>query len=84
MDYQQMIDTLSPEIYQRLKRSVETGKWPDGRSLTPEQRHHALHAIIAWSEKHLPETERVGYIDRAHKTGAACDDPQETTLNWKE
>ncbi len=84
MDYQQLIDTLTPEIYQSLKRSLELGKWPDGKPLTAQQRHNTMQAIIAWGEKHLPETERVGYIDKGHKAGDSCDDPRETTLNWKE
>lgn len=79
-----MIDSMSPEIYQSLKRSVELGKWPDGKPLTPEQRQHAMQAIIAWGEKHLPQEQRVGYIDKGHKAGDSCDDPLETTLNWKE
>ncbi|RLA48471.1 MAG: DUF1315 domain-containing protein [Gammaproteobacteria bacterium] len=84
MDYQQLIDTLSPEIYQSLNRSLEVGKWPDGKPLTAEQRHNTMAAIITWGEKHLPEKERVGYIDKGHKAGGSCDDPEETTLNWKE
>ena len=55
MDYQQLIDTMSPQIYQSLKRSVEVGKWPDGRALTQEQRETTMQAMIAWGEKHLPE-----------------------------
>ena len=84
MDYLQLIDTMSPEIYQSLKRSLELGKWPDGTPLTVAQRHNAMQAVIAWGEKHLPEKERVGYIDKGHKAGDSCDDPQETTLNWQE
>ena len=38
---------------------------------------------IAWGEKHLPEEQRVGYIDKGHKEGDSCDDPLETPLNWK-
>jgi uncharacterized protein YeaC (DUF1315 family) len=83
MDYRQLIDSLSPELYQRLQRAVELGRWPDGRPLTPEQREHALQAIIAWGEQHLQESERVGYIDRGHKAGARCDDPAELPLKWK-
>ena len=79
-----MIDSMSPEIYQSLKRSVELGKWPDGKPLTPEQRQHALQAIMAWGDKHLRQERRVGYIDKGHKAGDGCDDPLETTLNWKE
>ena len=84
MDYRQMIDTLSPELYRSLKRAVELGRWPDGQRLTAEQRGNAMQAIIAWGERHLSETERVGYIDRAHKDGDACDDPDDMPLNWKE
>ena len=84
MDYRQMIDTMSPEIYRSLKRSLEIGRWPDGNAMTSEQRENALQAVIAWGERHLPPTERVGYIDKGHKAGDTCDDPVETPLNWKE
>ena len=84
MDYRKMIDTMSPDIYRSLVRSVELGKWPDGKPLTPEQRENAMQAIIAWGEKHLAETERVGYIDKGHKAGDTCDEPDEMPLNWKE
>jgi uncharacterized protein YeaC (DUF1315 family) len=84
MDYRKMIDTMSPDIYRSLVRSVELGKWPDGGPLTAEQRENALQAIIAWGEKHLEQTERVGYIDKGHKAGDTCDEPDEMPLNWKE
>ncbi len=84
MDYRQLIETMSPEIYRSLKQSLEIGRWPDGRSMTPEQRENALQAVIAWGERHLPPNERVGYIDKGHKAGDTCDDPVETPLNWTE
>jgi len=84
MDYQKLIDAISPEIYQNLKRSVETGKWPDGKVLTSEQRETALQAIIAWDAKHLSEQDRVGYIHKQDKAGDSCDDPEEMPLNWKD
>lgn len=84
MDYQQTIDEMSPEIYQRLVRAVEIGKWPDSKPVTPEQRVHAMRAIIAWGERHLPEQQRVGYIDRQQKTGESCAAPTETPLTWSE
>ena len=79
-----MIESLSPEIYQSLKRSLELGKWPDGKPMSPEQRRHAMQAVIAWGEKHLPEDQRVGYIDRGQRAGERCDDPLESTLKWQE
>tara|TARA_R110002110_G_scaffold406421_1_gene626319 strand:- start:133603 stop:133857 length:255 start_codon:yes stop_codon:yes gene_type:complete len=84
MDYQQMVDSMTRPLYDTLKRSLELGKWPDGRVLTQEQREHTLQALIVWGEKHLPEEQRIGYIDRGHKAGSQCDDPQETPLNWKQ
>ena len=82
MDYQQLIKTMTPAIYQGLKRAVEVGKWPDGRRLTPQQRRETLQAVIAWGELHLPENERVGFIDKGSKAGETCDEPGETALKW--
>jgi uncharacterized protein YeaC (DUF1315 family) len=82
MDYKQLIATMTPEMYRRLRLAVELGRWPDGQAVTPEQRENALQAVIAWGEEHLPEEQRVGYIDRGHKDGDSCEDPDETPLNW--
>ena len=84
MSYLQFIETMSPEIYQSLLRSVELGKWPDGKALTTEQRTNAMQAIIAWGEMHLAERDRVGYIEKKQKSGDLCDTPLETPLSWKE
>lgn len=84
MDYQQLIESMSPDVYRSLKRAVEVGKWPDGRELSGEQRESALQAIIAWGEIHLEQQQRVGFIDKKHKAGDTCDDPQETPLNWQD
>ncbi len=84
LDYQQLIEAMSPDVYQRLKKAVELGKWPDGRALTPEQRQETLQAVIAWGERHLPPEDRVGYIDRGRKSGQLCDSPAPQPLNWKE
>ncbi len=82
MNYQQMIESMTPDIYRRLKHSVELGKWPDGSPLTAEQKENALQAIIAWGETHLGQGDRVGYIDKGHKDGDTCDDP--APLNWQD
>ena len=84
MDYLQLIETMSPEMYQSFLHSVELGKWPDGKVLTTEQRESALQAIIAWGERRLPEHERVGFIEKKTKAGEVCDAPVATPLSWKE
>ena len=73
MQFQEVINTMTPEIYGNMKTAIEIGKWPDGRKLTSEQRELCLQAIIAYEAKHIPETERTGYIDRGSKAeGEQC------------
>lgn len=88
MDYQQLLKSLTPEIYGSLQRAVELGKWPNGQTLTSEQRATCLQAIIAYGAMHKPEEERVGYIhtekhDHCGGEGdtTGLDDPQ--PLKWK-
>ena len=83
MEYKQLAESMTPEIYQSLKKSVESGKWPDGRSVSREQRERALQAMIIWGQTHLPEAERIGYIDKGHKAGDQCETPEQTPLTWK-
>ena len=82
--YLDQIHSMSVDIYENLKRSVEIGHWPDGRELSAEQRINAMQAIIAWGQVHLPEEEQLGYIDKAGKDGDQCDETEEVTLTWKE
>lgn len=84
MDYLELIETMSPEVYRSLVRSVETGRWPDGKPVTSAQRENALQAIIAWGELHLPEEERVGYIRPKDETAGRSDPSAEAPLKWQE
>lgn len=75
MQFKQLIETITPEIYENLKRAIEIGKWPDGRALTGEQRELCMQAVIAYEVKHIAETERTGFIDRGSKAeGEICGD----------
>ena len=60
--FNEMIQNITPEIYQSLKLAVEIGKWSDGNKLTPEQRELSLQAMIAWEVHNLPEDQRTGYM----------------------
>ena len=57
---------------------------PDGKLLSREQRQNTMQAVIAWGRLHLAPEERVGFINKKHKEGDTCDEPDETTLTWKE
>lgn len=71
--FHEMIETMTHEVWQNMRRAVETGRWADGRPLTDEQRALSLQAVIAWEQRHqLPEDERTGYV-----TPAGCGDAQD-------
>ncbi len=60
----QLLDNITPAIYQQLKRAVELGKWPTGEKISKEQRELCLQAVIAYEEKHINPEERTGYIPK--------------------
>lgn len=67
-EFTEFARNLSPDIYRDLKRSLELGRWPDGRTLSPEQRELCMEAIISYEAAHLPEQERTGYMEQACKS----------------
>ena len=72
--YEALLARMTPDIHARLKTAVELGKWESGERLSREQLEHCLQAIIAWEHQHLPEHERVAWIDRGGLRKAHCDD----------
>ena len=87
MNFDQLVNTMTPEVYENLKRAVELGKWPDGRSLTPEQKQSCMQGIIAYEHLHMAPEERTGYI--APKPHQHCggegdvSDSEEAPLKWQ-
>jgi uncharacterized protein YeaC (DUF1315 family) len=80
-DYLKSIQQMDRGLYDRLRESLATGRWPDGRPVTEAQRQHAMQAVITWGELHLPPDERVGFIDKGSKADEDCDAP--APLKWK-
>jgi uncharacterized protein YeaC (DUF1315 family) len=80
MNLQQILDAITPEVYERLKQAVELGRWPDGNRLTTSQRELCLQAVIAYDFAHKPETERVGYIHTEAHPHCGADDPAAVAL----
>lgn len=60
--FAELIDQLTPDIYQQLKTAVEIGKWPTGQVLTQEQRGLCMQAVIAYEQKNIAEHERSGFV----------------------
>lgn len=78
-DFHAVIGQLTPEIYENMKKAVETGRWPDGRSVSDEQRAICMQAVIAWEARHLPEEQRSGYIEK-NQCSSERDEEQPVTL----
>lgn len=57
MDIIQLVDTMSEEMYMRLKCAAETGKWPEGTVVDQAQRDTALQLIMAYQARHLNSDE---------------------------
>ena len=62
MDLNKLVSSITPDIYESLKKAVELGKWDNGNKLSAEQLENSLQIIIAYDELHKPENERVGYV----------------------
>mgnify|MGYP000098586325 FL=1 len=56
-----LIKNITPDIYERFKKAIETGKWNDRTLLTEDQKAITLRAIILYEQVHLLEHERVGF-----------------------
>jgi uncharacterized protein YeaC (DUF1315 family) len=77
-----LIESITPEIHQKLKTAVELGKWESGERLSREQLEHCLQAIIAWEHRHLPVNDRVGFISPDTLRATGCK-PERGTLSFR-
>ncbi|MFE8049918.1 YeaC family protein [Brenneria goodwinii] len=59
MQLDDLIDAMTPEIYQRLATAVELGKWPDGVSLSAEQKENCLQMVMLWQSRHNKQAEHM-------------------------
>lgn len=59
MDLEQIVNSMKPEIYQRLATAVELGKWPDGVALTPEQKENSLQLVMLWQARNNTQAQHM-------------------------
>lgn len=57
MQHEQLIASMTPELYERLRDAVETGRWPDGNALTGQQREDTMALVMLYQARHLDQTE---------------------------
>ena len=79
MNIEDLINSMTPQIYSNMKEAVELGRWGDGRKMSKEQKTHCVEAMIRFEHLNgVSETERVGYVDMSNKRKkkASSDDTQ--------
>lgn len=59
MEINELVTSMTPEVYQRLATAVETGKWPDGVALTPEQKENSLQLVMLWQARHNTDAQHM-------------------------
>lgn len=53
MQYEDALRAMTPEIYERMKNAVETGRWPDGNKLSATQLENAMELVMVYQAKRL-------------------------------
>lgn len=59
MNIEEIINGMTPEVYQRLVTAVELGKWADGVALTPEQKENCLQLVMLWQARNNTEAQHM-------------------------
>lgn len=81
MTLDDLVQSLTPEVYENLKNAVATGRWQNGRKLEKGQRELCMDAIIYFENAHdVPADKRVGYLDMGSKAKKDDDDVQPLTI----
>ena len=51
MNIDALVSSMTPEVYERLRQAVETGKWVDGTPLNEEQKASTMQAVMLYQAK---------------------------------
>jgi len=59
MNIEEMINGMTPVVYQRLVTAVELGKWADGVALTAEQKENCLQLVMLWQARNNTDAQHM-------------------------
>lgn len=68
-----LVESLTPDMVDDLKRAIELGRFPDGRMVSDEQKELMIEATIRYDALKLPEEERTGFIHRKKQASGILD-----------
>ena len=69
----ELIDSITPEIYQNLRTAIELGKWETGQPLSEQQKEYCMQALIAYEHRYVPVERRAGFIDPQALAASSCE-----------
>ncbi len=65
MNFNDLAQNMSPDVYSRLREAIELGYWPNQVALTKEQKELCLEATIKYEiTNNIKEQDRTGYISQ--------------------
>lgn len=57
MDFNALVQAMTPDTYEKLADAVATGRWADGNLLSEAQRAHSLQLVMAYQAQVLKSEE---------------------------
>lgn len=51
MNIEHLLNSMTPDIYERLKYGAATGKWPDGTALSEAQKEQTVQLVMLYQAK---------------------------------
>ncbi|MBS3796957.1 MULTISPECIES: DUF1315 family protein [unclassified Pseudoalteromonas] len=58
MNIDQLVQSITPEVYERLQYGAATGKWPDGSPLSEQQKEQTVQLVMLYQAKVLKSDEQ--------------------------
>ncbi|WP_299596256.1 DUF1315 family protein [uncultured Microbulbifer sp.] len=79
-----LLKILNPQIVGSLKRAIELGKWPNGVTLTEQQKSLCGEAIAHWEQRHAAPESRAGYVPPKATPCGEKHEHEDQALTWVE
>jgi uncharacterized protein YeaC (DUF1315 family) len=70
MTVDDLIKTMTPDVFKNMKSALELSRWPDGRKMDRDQKVLCMEALLRYEEMtNMPADQRIGYMEGSCKSG---------------
>ena len=70
MNIDNLVQNITPELFERLQYGASTGKWPDGTPLSDEQKQQTVQLVMLYQAKIAQSNEQFTIGEMIQKTKA--------------